>query len=345
MVDVSFMKWLILILLMAQTSASFLLIRYARQEQGLRFSSSVAVWCMEILKLIFSAIVLHREGKRQLWTLLRRRGSGAMALVASIYFVQNNFPYLALRHLDSGVYTALQQSKILTTALAFCFLMGRQFSARRWRALLLLLVGTVVVVSGNGTGSDDSEDTNGRQPFIGLIAVAAQVTCSGIAACIFELALKGKQAKDTDKQPSLWERNFQLAAFSVGMGTLTLMLKEGSHIYHHGLFFDFNLIVVLAVLAGAAGGLLVGLTVKYADSIVKGFASSGAIVINSLLSSWMFGDDLSLQFAMGACSIVLATFNYADDEGTEPVNLSLLSLLPRRALQGYRRLRTPSTAV
>ena len=61
----------------------------------------------------------------------------------------------------------------------------------------------------------------------------------------------------------------------------------------------------------AFGGLVVALTVKYADSILKGFATSISIILSSALSYLLLND---LQpgglFILGTILVILATFMY-----------------------------------
>ena len=62
----------------------------------------------------------------------------------------------------------------------------------------------------------------------------------------------------------------------------------------------------------ALGGLAVSATVKYADNILKGFATSISILL-SVLISWAYLGDVSLSatFAAGALLVVGATFLYS----------------------------------
>ena len=59
------------------------------------------------------------------------------------------------------------------------------------------------------------------------------------------------------------------------------------------------------------GGLLVAVVVKYADNILKGFATSGAIILSCILSIYMFDFKLSIQFTVGASLVMLSVFVYS----------------------------------
>lgn len=61
----------------------------------------------------------------------------------------------------------------------------------------------------------------------------------------------------------------------------------------------------------AFGGLLVAVVVKYADNIIKGFATSFAIILSCVVSVYLFSFQLSSQFLFGTAGLViLAIFLY-----------------------------------
>lgn len=69
--------------------------------------------------------------------------------------------------------------------------------------------------------------------------------------------------------------------------------------------------VWLIVFLQAFSGLVVAVVVKYADNILKGFATSAAIILSCIASMYFFDFQLSLQFAVGAFLVILATYMYS----------------------------------
>ena len=65
------------------------------------------------------------------------------------------------------------------------------------------------------------------------------------------------------------------------------------------------------VLLNGAGGLLVAATMKYADAIVKCFASALAIIVSTLLSVPLFDFRTNDTFLLGGACTVIATSLYA----------------------------------
>lgn len=60
-------------------------------------------------------------------------------------------------------------------------------------------------------------------------------------------------------------------------------------------------------------GLIVAIVVKYADNILKGFATSLAIVISCIASIYIFNFNLTFQFTIGAALVILSIFTYSYD--------------------------------
>jgi len=55
--------------------------------------------------------------------------------------------------------------------------------------------------------------------------------------------------------------------------------------------------------------------VKYADNILKGFATSLAIIISCVASIYIFDFNLTLQFSFGAGLVIASIFLYGYDPG------------------------------
>lgn len=71
---------------------------------------------------------------------------------------------------------------------------------------------------------------------------------------------------------------------------------------------------VLSIL-GSAGGLLVALTMKYTDAVLKTFATSGAIIVTAIGGHFLMDSPLDIPIGVGAGCTVLSLLNYSDDGG------------------------------
>ena len=86
--------------------------------------------------------------------------------------------------------------------------------------------------------------------------------------------------------------------------------KHHQGIFEYGFFHGYDLFVIYVVMLNAMGGLLVAVVVKYADNILKGFATSLAIIITCIVSVFLFGFSISLQFSLGAALVIGSIFMY-----------------------------------
>jgi len=78
-----------------------------------------------------------------------------------------------------------------------------------------------------------------------------------------------------------------------------------------GFFHGYDAVVWLIVSLQAFSGLIVAVVVKYADNILKGFATSASIVISCVASMYLFEFHLSIQFVIGSTLVIVATYMYS----------------------------------
>lgn len=311
------------------------------------YSGSEVVLVAELIKLIFSgylvvtdnqttgkpshplinhadqAVDSNRTGFSRLgWLLIHAH---KVLVLVILYGVANILSYYALARVDAALYTVLLQLKILTTAGFSVILLGRVFSGAKWRALILLIFGCILVASPVFDNEPDESREVGLLEIAGGIgSVLVMVSISGYTGVYFEMMLKKEKI-------SVWERNFQLAFYSVifmiiiitsemtynssesamsdvsGKSAMTAAFKMP--VFFKG--WTINAFLLAAIQAG--GGLLVAATLKYADSILKTLATSGAIVLSALLGHMLLGADLDVFVGIGCCCTILAICNYSLD--------------------------------
>jgi len=79
---------------------------------------------------------------------------------------------------------------------------------------------------------------------------------------------------------------------------------------------NWTYITLLVSILGAAGGLLVAATLKYADSILKTLAAAGGIVLTTILSYYFLSGPLNLVICIGATVVIISIANYTFDTTT-----------------------------
>ncbi|KAI9018402.1 nucleotide-sugar transporter-domain-containing protein [Hyaloraphidium curvatum] len=306
------LKWISLLTLVVQNSTLVLVMRYSRMIPGPRYLASTAVVLSEVTKFLISLAIYvreeqdqHRFSVRKLYNDIFGPESDWYKLMvpAILYFIQNNLQYIAVTLLDAATFQVTYQMKILTTALFTVFILNRSLSRLKWISLVFLTAGIALVQLPSGADAKAS-DLQVSEKLLGLLAVTIACLLSGLAGVYFEKILKGTSA-------SLWVRNVQLALFSFVPGYLFGVLwMDGDSVRENGFFHGYNAWAYGAIACQAFGGLIVALVVKYADNILKGFATSISIILSSVASVFLFDFHITLTFLLGSSLVIYATYLY-----------------------------------
>ncbi|KAK1801167.1 hypothetical protein P4O66_022664, partial [Electrophorus voltai] len=310
------LKYLSLGVLVFQTTSLVLTMRYSRTlaEEGPRYLASSAVVVAELLKILACLGLVfkdHSYSVRGLSTVLRQEifhkpmETLKLAIPSGIYTLQNNLLYVALSNLDAATYQVTYQLKILTTALFSVSMLGRRLGLYQWLSLLVLMCGVALVQwPVDPPGGAEKERPAVGSPFVGLLAVLVACCSSGFAGVYFEKILK-------ESKQSVWVRNIQLGFFGLVFGLFGMSLYDGERVREHGMFQGYNSITWTVVSLQALGGLVIAAVIKYADNILKGFATSLSIILSTLISYvWLQDFEPTSVFFLGAVLVILATFLY-----------------------------------
>ncbi|XP_057282407.1 LOW QUALITY PROTEIN: UDP-galactose translocator-like [Pezoporus wallicus] len=312
-----------LAVLVLQNASLVLSIRYVRTRPGQRFRPSTAVVLAELLKGSAGFVLLvlqHRGSVRQALGSLQGALWGQagdtlrLAVPSLIYTLQNNLQYVAISNLPAATFQVTYQLKILTTAVFSVLLLGTPLSRTQWLSLALLSVGVALVQAEQGTDTGDAAGNPGTPPSapdapppqsyaVGLAAVAASCLSSGFAGVYFERLLKRRGG-------SIWLRNVQLGAVGTALALAAMAATDGAAVARDGFFYGYTGAVWAVVLNQAAGGLLVAVVVRYADNILKGFATALAILASTAASVPLFGFRPRAPFLAGTALVLAAVCLY-----------------------------------
>ncbi|ORZ20093.1 nucleotide-sugar transporter-domain-containing protein [Lobosporangium transversale] len=320
------------------------------------YLASTAVFIAEIIKLCTCFIILVFKAKSITHTtyiiqkeILEQPQEILKMLVPSgLYALQNNLLYIALSNLEAATFQVTYQMKILSTAMFSVAMLNKRLTRQKWLSLCLLMVGVTLVqlqnvgsgknsaitdTSGDGgaeseyldaIASDHRNKTSGslssafgedeiitsQNPIVGLLAVLTSCVSSGFAGCYFERILKGSES-------DMWVRNLQLG-ISGSMFSFLAMFYDREKIYEGGILQGYSAITWMVIVNQALGGLLVAIVVKYADNILKGFATSLSIIVSGIISVYFFDFEPSIQFQLGTLVVILATFLYGRPDAPVP---------------------------
>ncbi|RUS88000.1 hypothetical protein EGW08_004278 [Elysia chlorotica] len=311
------LKYVSLVLLTLQNALLILVMRYVRTREGEMFVATSAVIMSELFKFLTClVIILIQEGSVKAWLNLLYQDIFMepldclkVCVPSLIYVLQNNLLYVAVSNLDAATYQVTYQLKILTTAIFSVLMLKKVLSGQQWVSLVILFVGVAIVQLQPEAKATVSTE---QSPIKGLVAVIISCFMSGFAGVYFEKILKGTRQ-------SVWLRNIQLGFLGVIIGAITMWAKDGDTVSEKGFFNGYDGVVWFVVCLQSFGGLLVAMVVKYADNILKGFATSAAIILSCIASVYFFEFQLSLQFIVGAALVMTALYTYSKFVPTAPL--------------------------
>ncbi|XP_059360129.1 UDP-galactose translocator-like [Carassius carassius] len=308
------LKYISLAILVIQNASLILSIRYVRTLPGDHFFTTSAVVMAEVLKVFTCLIIIliqERGNVKSFVSLLydsivvQYLDTLKLAVPSLIYTLQNNLQYVAISNLPAATFQVTYQLKILTTALFSVLMLRKSLSKIQWISLVLLFAGVAIVqVEQEGGKQKEALTSTNQSYFKGLVSVIISCLSSGFAGVYFEKILKGSSA-------SVWMRNIQLGIFGTVLGLLGMWWNDGAAITEKGFLFGYTPMVWGVIFNQAFGGLLVAVVVKYADNILKGFATSFSIIVSTITSVYLFGFHVDLIFTLGAGLVIGAVYMYS----------------------------------
>ncbi|CAK9112211.1 UDP-N-acetylglucosamine transporter (Golgi UDP-GlcNAc transporter) (Solute carrier family 35 member A3) [Durusdinium trenchii] len=307
-------KYLSLLVLVFQNVSLVMMIRHSRTHHGSgsgakEYVATTAVVTAEVTKIVINLVLEMwsnrtnlAEGFSNLRAELSHPSTLKLALPGLLYMVQNNMLFVALSNLSVPVYQVTSQGKVLATAICSRWLLQKIISVQQYGALVLLALGVAIAQLSSIDYNKHSAKTAGSEAkqnqLLGLGAVLIACFTSGFAGVYFEKILKH------GRKVSLYIRNIQLASFGVILGLIPCALHDYDRIAEGGFFQGYDKWVWAVILNQALGGLLVSLVMKYADNILKGFATSVAIIVATKLSSILLGTSVNNMFILGAFFVI-----------------------------------------
>ncbi|OTF74618.1 UDP-galactose translocator-like protein [Euroglyphus maynei] len=287
----------------------------AAKTQKIPFISSTAVIMAELLKLLTCIFMVYRdEGKclRKTFIIIKKivinqpMDTLKVAIPAIVYYVQNNLIYVAATHLDPATSQVTYQLKILTTALFSVLILKRSLVIFQWFSLIILFIGVACVqlTQTKPNNKQSQQSPHEQNIWIGFMAILSACILSGFAGVYFEKILKNST------NISLWIRNIQLSAIAIPFGLIQVFITDIETIRENGFFHGYTILTWTVIFLNAQGGLLVAVVVKYADNILKGFATSISIIISCIVSIYVFNFIITIQFFIGATLVISSVFLY-----------------------------------
>jgi len=242
---------------------------------------------------------------------------------AGIYNCQQMLEFVALSRLEAPVFSIIVQTKLLTTALFSIVILRKRLKRPQVIALVLLMVGVILAQMKEGKATNllsPAGDSSGAA--VGVMATLAIATLSGFAAVYTEMVLKrGKMVAHKEGQDMLAYMQIHMALASLLIIGVFAIGKDLGDIAEKGLWYGFDLAAVMSVVSSALGGLIVAAVLKFADSVLKGYATALSVILTGLLSVVCFGTQLDLHFVLAMVTVICSIFLYSD-KGPEQIKVS-----------------------
>eukprot|EP00760_Papus_ankaliazontas_P012558 PhM_4_TR15375/c0_g1_i1/m.5763/K15272/SLC35A1_2_3; solute carrier family 35 (UDP-sugar transporter), member A1/2/3 len=326
-----------LLLLVLQNSSLVLVTRFSRSLPKPYHNSSVII-LQETLKL-FICLGMYASEKqayrldkfcRCLSSVLFTYDVLKFIVPAGLFTLQTFLIFVSLSHLDVMTFQVLSQTKLISAAVFSVWLLDRRLERMQWLSLLVLTLGVIFTQAPSSSSStspkkhihdDLHSTTTASEVLMGAIACIVSGLSSSFAGVYFEKVVK-------TTAPSLAVRNIQLSIFGVPLSIISMLFLDGIPGYHFSFWQGYGYVSTWSlVVLHASGGLLVAVVVKYADNILKGFATGVAIIVSGLYASLFWGFVPSGSFVAGSVLVIGSSvlYQYADAVARQQAKLSATS--------------------
>eukprot|EP01065_Artemidia_motanka_P035658 TRINITY_DN43558_c0_g1_i1.p1 TRINITY_DN43558_c0_g1~~TRINITY_DN43558_c0_g1_i1.p1 ORF type:complete len:462 (+),score=95.74 TRINITY_DN43558_c0_g1_i1:53-1387(+) len=317
--------YLSLLVLVVQNSVLVLMTRWSRSRADIPiYRTSTMVLVAELTKmagcLVCTAVEFANEGKGEGGDEAGRRSASQvlsrlvscmfsvetvkLIVPAALFTFQNYLLFVSLSNLDAMTFQVLSQVKLLLAAIFSIILLGRFLTCMQWTSVFLLMGGIAIASTPSGSASGGGRGAGAVQSnMLGVVACVASGLSSSFASVYFEKILKGTP-------PSIAVRNVQLGVSAIVFALISCIVVDGMPFLQFEFFRGYTPITWVLVLVHAGGGVLVAVVVKYADNILKGFATGIAIVVSGGFAAVAWGYAPSAHFVAGSAVVCAGTVLY-----------------------------------
>ncbi|KAL7571947.1 hypothetical protein ACA910_006577 [Epithemia clementina (nom. ined.)] len=337
---ISKMGVFVLLLLACQNCGKNLILRFVMmKEHQPRFLTSTAVLVSECLKLSCSILYILWIQKKSWRSIIQflyddRRNTVLLAVPASAYNFQTSMEYVALANLHAAAFSVLVQTKLLCTAICSALILRKQLTYLQVISLLLLTTGVMLCnfpTTTNDTNHSNNSNNNtdvSADTTKGILATLGIALSSGFASVYTEKVIKGSGQPPSSSSSfassssprkgvvtnmedyGLAYTQVQLAGTSIVAIGIYAVLRDWAILRHYGLWYNFTYGAAVSCVMSALGGLIVASVLKYADSILKGYATALSVILTGVLSMLLFGTQLSTLYFLGILNVICAVLLY-----------------------------------
>ncbi|KAJ7338284.1 hypothetical protein JRQ81_011051 [Phrynocephalus forsythii] len=277
------------------------LLALSKENGHIPFSASSVVVLIELTKLALSFVFLLIWDRRRLGISVPWCHVAPFALSALLYAANNNLVVHLQLFMDPSTFQVLSNLKIGSTAFLFSMFLHQRLTLRKWVALCLLMAAGAFYTYG---GLQDLQRLPASEMQlhitpVGLMLMLLYCLISGLSAVYTEVVLK------TQDLP-LNLQNLFLYLFGVLLNVIIHLTSSPAA----GFWEGFSFWVLLVIVSQALNGLIMSVIMKHSTNITRLFVISCSIMVNAVLSVFLFSLHLTAFFFLSVLLIGLAVHLY-----------------------------------
>ena len=237
-------------------------------------------------------------------------------LPAFLYFINNNLVIFMLHQMDSATFQVLGNLKILTTAVLFYFIMGKNLSRLKWLSLFLLFIAGIFYVFGNLKSKDPG--VNGSFDLLlddmyithlGILMIIVYSFISGFSGVYSEYLLK------VNFKNTIHTQNIYLYTFGTVFNLLTAYTSvevspDSMSLISFSIFNNFNAYTWAVIFSQVFTGFAMSIVMKHSSNITRLFIISASLIVTTVLSVLFFNLNLNFYFYAAFFAILIAIYFY-----------------------------------
>ncbi|PNS19648.1 UDP-galactose transporter [Sphaceloma murrayae] len=227
-----------------------------------------------------------------------------MAHLALLYAIINNSTFVLYQLADPGTISLVRSGITLITALNLLITTGQKIYKRQWIAILFQICGVLVTQYNPEHGS--------LYPFATYLLLIFQTTISASAGVYNQTLLKGESG-------SLHVTNMSLYAagtiINISIHLVSRVVDPSEPLFFQG-YGSWGAFMV--VLSNVFIGLAITAVYKYADALIKCFATAVSTGILLYVAPMIFHVPLSFLTIPGTVTVFAATYLYLDGKPSSP---------------------------
>lgn len=284
-------------------SAALLAALSKNPSGGYDYNTSFVPFLAEVMKLMMSLWLLSWEmvsAVSEKAIVFDAKSSGKYLLLSIMYAVQNNLLFVTIREVDPASFQVLVNLKIPVTAALLYTIIKKEFSTQQVCALGLLSFASMlskvhIDLQGGVMGFNLS--------MYGVLLLGCMIALSSTAGVFNEVMLK------TGKHGSMHWQNTQLYFFGC-VFTFVNMAWHTEQSLLGSIFAGFNMFTWLSILNMAFLGLITSAVLKYADNILRAFATAASMFLSTFISWYFLGVAVPVAFFFGSTLAAFAILMY-----------------------------------